>query len=379
MAGLGRRTFAAGETLTAGNVMGYLQDQAVMVFDSSAALGSAVGTAVAEGMTSYWKDVNSVQVYDGTSWASLIQTNGNFVANSGMDIWQRGTTFSAVGNNTYTADRWRTSYATMTVGRSTDVPNGFKYSATYSRAATVAGLEQPIESVNSVALVGQTVTVSFWHKRTGDDGSIRVQLAYPTVADTFSTLTTIATNNISATTSTAWTRYSTTFTALPSGVGNGLQVAINMLTAGTNTAGIITGVQVEQGLSLSPFQRQCRSFKDELEVCQRYYQRFNVAAVGDYLGMGWATSTTVGWVHLYPSVQMRIAPTAIETTGTVANYTLAKLATTVVATGVTLMASTTNNLLITAVTVASGLVAGEGLSLRAAATGAYLGFSAELT
>jgi len=33
MAGLGRKVFAAGEVLTAANVQGYLQDQAVMVFD----------------------------------------------------------------------------------------------------------------------------------------------------------------------------------------------------------------------------------------------------------------------------------------------------------------------------------------------------------
>lgn len=71
MAGLGRRTFAAGEVLTAGNVMGYLQDQAVMTFAGTAARGSAIGTAVAEGMVSYLKDTNAVQAYDGSAWNSL--------------------------------------------------------------------------------------------------------------------------------------------------------------------------------------------------------------------------------------------------------------------------------------------------------------------
>ena len=56
MAGLGRRTFAAGEVLTASNVMGYLQDQAVMNFAGTAARGSAIGTAVSEGMVSYLAD-----------------------------------------------------------------------------------------------------------------------------------------------------------------------------------------------------------------------------------------------------------------------------------------------------------------------------------
>jgi len=71
MAGLGRRTFAAGEVLTAGNVMGYLQDQAVMNFAGTAARGSAIGTAVSEGMISYLADTNVVQAYTGSSWNSL--------------------------------------------------------------------------------------------------------------------------------------------------------------------------------------------------------------------------------------------------------------------------------------------------------------------
>ena len=71
MAGAGRRTFTPGEVLTASNVMNYLQDQAVMNFAGTAARGSAIGTAVAEGMVSYLADTDAVQVYDGSSWRSL--------------------------------------------------------------------------------------------------------------------------------------------------------------------------------------------------------------------------------------------------------------------------------------------------------------------
>jgi uncharacterized protein YabE (DUF348 family) len=72
MAGLGRKVFAAGEVLTAANVNGYLMDQAVMVFDDSASRTSALGTAVSEGMMSYLKDTNGVQVYDGSSWVAVV-------------------------------------------------------------------------------------------------------------------------------------------------------------------------------------------------------------------------------------------------------------------------------------------------------------------
>jgi hypothetical protein len=71
MAGLGRRTFAPGEVLTASNVMNYLQDQAVMNFAGTAARGSAIGTAVSEGMVSYLADSNDVEVYDGSAWSPL--------------------------------------------------------------------------------------------------------------------------------------------------------------------------------------------------------------------------------------------------------------------------------------------------------------------
>lgn len=75
MAGAGRRTFAPGEVLTASNVMNYLQDQAVMNFAGTAARGSAIGTAVSEGMVSYLADTNSVQVYNGSLWTEFGTTS----------------------------------------------------------------------------------------------------------------------------------------------------------------------------------------------------------------------------------------------------------------------------------------------------------------
>jgi hypothetical protein len=71
LAGLGRKAFVAGEVLTAVNVQGYLMDQTVMVFASSAARSSAIGTAISEGMMSYLADTNEVSVYDGTAWVSV--------------------------------------------------------------------------------------------------------------------------------------------------------------------------------------------------------------------------------------------------------------------------------------------------------------------
>lgn len=68
MAGLGRKVFNAGDVLTAAQVQGYLQDQAVMVFGGTAARASAIPTP-SEGMISYRTDDNAIEFYDGTSWA----------------------------------------------------------------------------------------------------------------------------------------------------------------------------------------------------------------------------------------------------------------------------------------------------------------------
>jgi hypothetical protein len=69
MAGLGFKTFVAGDVLTAADVNGYLMQQAVMVFDSSAARASALA-APSEGMLSYLKDTDAIEKYNGAAWVA---------------------------------------------------------------------------------------------------------------------------------------------------------------------------------------------------------------------------------------------------------------------------------------------------------------------
>jgi hypothetical protein len=72
MAGLGRKTWSAGEVATAANVQGYLQDQVVQVYAGTAARSSALGTAVSEGMVSYLSDTNALQYYSGSAWVDIL-------------------------------------------------------------------------------------------------------------------------------------------------------------------------------------------------------------------------------------------------------------------------------------------------------------------
>lgn len=91
--GLGYKTFAAGEVLTAANVNGYLMDQSVMVFGGTAARGSAIGTAIAEGMVTYLTDSNSITVYDGSAWQTVYPAGSTTVY--ATDVVTTGTAITA--------------------------------------------------------------------------------------------------------------------------------------------------------------------------------------------------------------------------------------------------------------------------------------------
>ena len=71
MAGLGHRAWIPGEVIAANNVQQYLQDQSVMVFNNAAARGSALIGFISEGMVSYLKDTNAVELFDGSDWVAI--------------------------------------------------------------------------------------------------------------------------------------------------------------------------------------------------------------------------------------------------------------------------------------------------------------------
>jgi hypothetical protein len=69
MAGLGYKSFTAGEVLTAADLNGYLIEQSVMNFNGTAARGSALPSP-STGMVAHVGG-GTVTVYNGTSWVSL--------------------------------------------------------------------------------------------------------------------------------------------------------------------------------------------------------------------------------------------------------------------------------------------------------------------
>jgi hypothetical protein len=79
--------------------------QTVMVFDSAAARTTALTGVVSEGMITYLKDTNAVEVYDGSSWVAsddpnaiqntIVDAKGDLIAASAADVPAR----LAVGND----------------------------------------------------------------------------------------------------------------------------------------------------------------------------------------------------------------------------------------------------------------------------------------
>jgi len=102
-AGLGFKTFNAGDILSASDTNGYLM-QGVWVFASAAARTSAVPSPQ-EGNMSFLKDTNSTEYYSGTAWVAVAGGGGSgltlidevsFSASSGINV---NDVFSATYNN----------------------------------------------------------------------------------------------------------------------------------------------------------------------------------------------------------------------------------------------------------------------------------------
>jgi hypothetical protein len=260
--------------------------------------------------------------------------NGNGVINGGTDIWQRGTSFAVTGTTTFTADRYLSyrsgAVAGMTVTRSTDVPTGFQYSAKIQRDSGNTGTQNmnfryAMETSDAVRFAGQTVTISFYAKAganfssassnlntfqysgTGTNQAAIDMTSWTGLGNTLATGVTLTTS---------WQRFSVTQTYASTVTQIGLAFVFTPVgTAGADDSFFITGIQVEYGSVATNFKRAGGgTIQGELAACQRYYQRFTGASSTAVLAIsGFAASTTIAIFNLIFPVQMRIAPSALDT------------------------------------------------------------------
>lgn len=251
--------------------------------------------------------------YDGTNWRLQNYAVGtwkglkNYLINGGMDIAQRGTTYALTTTLSYgSLDRWAANMSTSAAGIFNQVAgsNGFKNYAKLGRNSGSAltnsiGINQALETVNSIPLQGKIVTLSFYALAganfSGASSQMRVFLQTGTGTDqsvaSYGSWTGVnVLLNTTQTITTTLTRYQFSVT-IPS---NATQVGISLFYTPTGTAGAddnvyITGVQLEEGPVATDF--DFRPFGFELSLCQRYYEKSYDVPVA--LG----TNTTVGSLY----------------------------------------------------------------------------------
>jgi len=344
----------------------------------------------------------------------------NRIINGGMVIAQRNSgSVTPTSDNTYNSvDRWvqRLSQASKySVQQSTTAPAGFTNSmlitslaATSVGAADFFGVEHRVEGFNSSDLGwgtanAKTVTLSFWVRSslTGTFGGSFINgnydRSYPftytiSSANTFEYKTITIVGDTTGT----WNTTNGSGIQLSFGLGVGANnsgTAGAWAGAGTSSATgavsvvgtngatwYITGVQLEVGSVATPFER--RPYGTELALCQRYYYRITAPTSGTAdpdFGVGWNESTTVASVFISFPVSMRLAPSALEQTGTASNYQIVHTNTATTCSSVPVFEKGATWGSRIRGTVSSGLTAGQGSAMRANNnSAAYLAWSAEL-
>jgi hypothetical protein len=260
----------------------------------------------------------------------------NPIINGGLDIWQRGTSFTA--GSVMTADRWRSyrgsDVAGATISRQTAtdatlLPN-IQYSIRTQRdsgnsATNSMNLAQSLETVNSIPFAGKSLTVTFYAKKGANFSAASDLLTLRFVSGTGTdqaingTYTGAVTTEGTFTLTADWQRFALNVSAPTTMNEFALRFFYTPVgTAGANDWFEVTGVQVDLGTwtaSTAPtFRRSGGTLAGELAAAMRYYQKsYNQ-------GTAPATNTTDGLVGTWSTavdrmlgirypVVMRVAPT----------------------------------------------------------------------
>jgi hypothetical protein len=338
----------------------------------------------------------------------------NRIINGAMDINQRAFSGTAT-DGTYSLDRYRTTTtqaSKFTIAQSSTAPANFINSMliTSSSAYTPISTDefviaQNIEGLN-VADLGwgtanaKTITLSFWVRSSltgtfggciSNDGYNRCyvfsysisaantweQKTITIAGDTSGTwLTTNGVGIRTRFTVGAGSSYKGTAGVWSSSFYDTVTGAVDVIS--TNGATFyITGVQLEQNTSATPFER--RLYGQELINCQRYFEKIQPASDYQMLASGFVTATTNGAFCLPYSIK-RTSPSFTFTAGnTFAINNSTDTATTVTSIAINAGRIGTQSANVHAA-VASGLTVGNGCLLMASSPAANcsISISAEL-
>jgi len=361
-------------------------------------------------------NVNRIVDASGGVFAPASSVFKNRIINGDCRIDQRNAGASVTpADSAYTLDRWqsRLSQASKySVQQSTTAPTGFKNSllVTSLSSYTVGSSEffqvrQIIEGLNTYdfsfgTASAQPVTLSFWVRSslTGTFGGVlsnadgdRTYVFSYTVssANTFEYKTITIPGDTTGTWLTtngggfvvAWSLGAGSSVSTTAGAWNAS--LFRGVTGGTSVVGTsgatfyITGVQLEVGTQATSF--EYRQYGQELALCQRYYYKLFPATSSTPYGSCFMTATTSARGLVPFPVTMRIAPTALEQTGTAGDYSVFHGAGTATAcTSVPAFSQTNQSVGQISFTTGGSLTVGQGGQIRSQNAASYLAWSAEL-
>jgi hypothetical protein len=200
MAGLGARLFPTLSKLTSAQVNGYLMDQTIMRFASTAARDAAFGGAgeptLAEGMTCYLDDTNEIQSYNGSAWVGV--ASSSTVANVSNGLVYIAS--SSISNAFNIAGCFSSAYTNYRIVFNIDTHTGAAANVvaypllgttpnTTAANYIVNGQEQPFASPWGVVLFGKNGSGAGWEiGRVQGDGS-----SATFIADIFNPFATVRT------------------------------------------------------------------------------------------------------------------------------------------------------------------------------------------
>lgn len=275
---------------------------------------------------------NLNDLYAGNTGGIAKAAGKNVLLNSDFSVWQRGTSFTAASG--YVADRWyyaRYGGATgVTITRqvtndTTNLPN-IQYCMRVQRDSGNTGtgapqIAQSLESINSIPYAGKQVTLSFYARAGANFSAASSALTAQVISGTGTDQNNLGAGYTgsatpvagTATLTTTWQRFS--YTGTIAATATEFCVYFNYQpvgTASTNDYFEVTGVQIEQNATATPFARNASTYQAELAACQRYYYRLTTASTYSFISSGGASTTTQAIFYVPTPVTMRIAGTSLE-------------------------------------------------------------------
>ena len=239
-----------------------------------------------------------------------VLTHRNLIINGAMNVAQRGTSFTPSGV-TYCLDRfahYASSPPSNAVQQSTDVPTGegFEYSLFMDAVDLRHAVELPAAGKAGVFYSGQKLTLSFWAKTGTSTHSPTINMQFIDGAAYSSASSAFSSSNNAVSITDTWQRFAIQYTVDTTPTVS--HFACGFSSSGTSNGLYITGIQLELGDTATPFEH--RSYGEELQLCQRYYQ----VAGNDGVQINGFIYNDHPIASYYLPVEMRVNPTATEKT-----------------------------------------------------------------